>query len=173
MISFLYRWTYPILLVLPSLQESSLYSILKEITNDCLMQPIQTDKCIDTLRSDQNIKHLVFEVTSVSVEERDRLLEVVSALDSIETIYLLGKPPETKEQRNKFFTDFDKVCMFCEDKDQLAVQLVLDMASNCRISGNQCIETGDKGTAREHFQRGMDLYDGLKKFMKPTPPKVL
>jgi hypothetical protein len=136
------------------------------------MRPIQIDKCIDKLQSDENIKNLVFEVASISIQELDHVLKAVSSLDSIESIYLLGKPPETKEQLNTFFTDFDKICMFCEDEDQLAVQLVLDMASNCRISGNQCTAAGDRDTARKHFQRGMDLYDGLKKFINTTPRKV-
>lgn len=172
MMIFLYRWTYPVLLVVSSLQESPLYSILKDITNDCLMPPIQTDKCIETLRSNEKIENLVFDVASISVDDRDRLLKNITLLDNIESIYLLGKPPETKEQRNKFFTDFDKVCMFCEDRDQLAVQLVLNMASNCRIFGNQCNADGDRDTARKYFQRGMDLYDGLKKFIDATPRKV-
>ncbi len=165
----MYRWTYPVLLVSTSLQESPLYSILKNITNDCLMPPVQADHCIDKLRSAQNIKNLVLEVSSISVEERDRILKDISLFESVESIYLLGKPPETKEQRNKFFTDFDKVCIFCEDKDQLALQLALDMASNCRISGNQCAEAGDRANACKYFQRGMDLYDGLKKLISETP----
>jgi hypothetical protein len=156
----------------PSLQETPLYSILKDITGDCLMPPIQTDKCIEALRSNEKKENLVFEVASISVDDRDRLLKAVALLDNIESIYLLGKPPETKEQRNKFFTDFDKVCMFCEDRDQLAVQLALNMASNCRIFGNQCTAAGDRDTAQKYFQRGMDLYDGLKKFIDATPRKV-
>jgi hypothetical protein len=136
------------------------------------MIPVQVNHCINKLGSDQNIKSLVLEVSSISVEERDGVLKAISLFESIESIYLLGKPPETKEQRNKFFTDFDKVCLFCEDADQLAVQLVLDMASNCRISGNECAEAGDKGNACKYFQRGMDLYDGLKKLISETPRTV-
>lgn len=169
--TFLYRWTYPVLLVISSSQESLVYTILKEITNDCLIKPIQTENCYDKLRLNHNVKNLVLEVATISVEERDRLLETVSSLDSIESIYLLGKPPVMKEERNKLFNNFYKVCMFCEDSDQLAVQLVLDMASQCRMSGNQCNAAGDKDTARKHFQRGMDLYDGLKKFIGETSSK--
>ena len=169
---FLYRWTYPVLLVLPSLQDSRLYSILKNITDGCLMLPVQADQCIDKLQSDQKIKDLIFEVSSVPDDKRDCILNAVSSFGGIKSIYLLGKPPETKKQRNELFTNFNKICIFCEDEEQLAVQWVLNMASNCRTAGNQCAETGDKVAAREHFQRGIDLYDRLNIFMNSTRRKV-
>jgi len=143
---------------------------LKNITDGCLISPIQADKCIDRLQSDQQVKDVVFEISSVSADERDRVLEAVSSIDNIESIYLLGKQPETKEERNAFFTRFDKVCIFCEDEGQLAVQCVLNMANNCRIIANECVEAGNKDIAREHFQRGMDLYDRLRKFIDGTRP---
>jgi hypothetical protein len=136
------------------------------------MPPVQIDQCIDKLQSNQSIKSLVLDLSTISVEERDRILKSISSFESIESIYLLGKPPETKEQRNKFFTDFDKVCLFCEDANQLAVQLTLDMVSDCRILGKQCAEAGDKDNACKYFQRGVDLYEGLKKLIRETPHAV-
>jgi len=40
------------------------------------------------------------------------------------------------------------------------------------MSGNQCNAVGDKDTARKHFQRAMDLYDGLKQFIGATSHKM-
>lgn len=169
---FLYRWTYPVLVVVPTLQESAVYPILKEISGDCLIQPISIEECVDKLKENQNISNLILEIASVSVNERDDLIKTVSTIGSIDSIYLHGKPPEKKQLRNEFFTNFDKVCIFCEDSDQLAVQLVLDMASQCRMFGNQCSEANDKDTGRKHFQRAMDLYDGLNKFIGKTKRKI-
>ena len=169
----MYRWTYPILLVSASLQEPSLFSILKNVTNDVLMPPVQINQCIDILQSDRSIKSLVLDVSTLSVGERDRILKSISSFDNIESIYLLGKPSETKEQRNQFFTDFGKVRLFCEDADQVAVQLTLDMASDCRILGKEYAAAGDKSNACKYFQRGVDLYEGLKKLISETPQAVL
>ncbi|CAF1148154.1 unnamed protein product [Rotaria sordida] len=162
------QWIYPVLLVLSSPETARLYSILKNITDSCLIPPIQTDECNDKLKSYQQIKELVLEFPSnISVTDRDRILSEISSFDNIQSIYLLGKPPETKKQRNEFFNQFDKVCIFCEDEEQIAVQWILDTASRCRMFGNQCIKTGDKAVASEHFQRGIELYERLKEFMKP------
>ncbi|CAF2993781.1 unnamed protein product [Rotaria sp. Silwood2] len=147
------KWIYPVLLVLPSLEQSQLYSILQDITDDCIIPTIQIDKCIDKLKSNQQIKDFIFDVSSVSVDDRNRILDAVSSLNNITSIYLLGKSPETKKERNEFFKQFDKVCIFCEDHEQLAVQWALDTASHCRICGNQCAKADDKNAAREHFQR--------------------
>ncbi|CAF3687228.1 unnamed protein product [Rotaria sp. Silwood1] len=166
------QWTYPVLLILPSLEKSPLYSVLKVITNGCLMSPILIDECNDKLKSYQQIKELILEVSSISVSERDRMLTEISSFDNIQSIYLLGKPPETKQQRNEFFNRFDKVCIFCDDEEQIAVQWVLDTANHCRISANQYIKAGDKAVASEHFQRGIELYDRLKDFIKSTQRQV-
>ncbi|CAF4971269.1 unnamed protein product [Rotaria sp. Silwood1] len=166
------QWIYPVLLILPSLEKSPLYSVLKVITNGCLMSPILIDECNDKLKSYQQIKELILEVSSISVSERDRMLTEISSFDNIQSIYLLGKPPETKQQRNEFFNRFDKVCIFCDDEEQIAVQWVLDTANHCRISANQYIKAGDKAVASEHFQRGIELYDRLKDFIKSTQRQV-
>ncbi len=92
-------------------------------------------------------------------------------MDHIESIYLLGKPLETNEQQNDFFTKFPKVCIFCEDEGQLVLRWALDTVEECRKLGDQYIKEGKKDTARIHFQRGMQLFDGLGKLMNASEQK--
>ncbi|CAF1353694.1 unnamed protein product [Rotaria sp. Silwood1] len=115
---------------------------------------------------------LVIDVSSLSVNDRDHVLEAVSSLDNITSIYLLGKSPGTKKQQDEFLNRFDKICIFCENHEKLVVQWALDTASHCRIFGNQCTKTGDKNAVREHFQRGINIYDDLN-FMTASSTTVL
>ncbi|CAF5190767.1 unnamed protein product, partial [Rotaria sp. Silwood1] len=72
----------------------------------------------------------------------------------------------------EFLNRFDKICIFCENHEKLVVQWALDTASHCRIFGNQCTKTGDKNAVREHFQRGINIYDDLSKLINRTQYKV-
>jgi hypothetical protein len=161
----LHSWVYPVLLVLRSLQKSQLYSVLNNITGEHLMAPISPHECNTKQQLSKNITTVLADVSSLSVDERDYLLDTFSSNDHIESIYLFGKPPETSQQWNEFFTKFPKVCIFCDDQGQLVIRWTLDMINDCRISGNQCNEKGDRTTARTHFQRGIDLYSQLRDFI--------
>ena len=164
-IKFLYRWTYPVIFVVSSQAGSQLHSILKKLTDDCLTEPIHFDGCVDKLKSNQKIRNVIFEVLSLSVDDRNNMLKAISSFKNIKSIYLLGKPSETKEKQHEFLRRFEKVRIFCEEQDQLAVQWVLDMADECRIAANQFVATNDKSTAREHLQRSLNLYEHLSKFI--------
>jgi hypothetical protein len=149
-------------------QEVRLYSIFNDLTDGHLMASASVREYETKIKSNKQIKSLVVDVSSISSERRHHLLDVFSSIDHIESIYLLGKPPEISKDWSQFFTQFPKVCMFCEDEKHLAVRWVLDMANACRMSGNRCNEEGDRITAREHFQRGVDLYERLRKFIGAT-----
>jgi len=124
------------------------------------------------LESNQQVKSIIFEISTDSIDERDRLLEGISSANHIESIYLLGKPPNTSEQRYTFFTRFCKVSIFCEDEEQLAVRWALDTANELRRLGGQCATTGNVELAREYFQRGKELYKHLTKLIDQTRSKV-
>jgi len=167
---FLFRWTYPVLLVLSSLKESRLHSIFNDLTDGHLMTSISIHEYDTKLHLNKKIKNLVVEISCIT-ENRDYLLNAFSSTDHIESIYLLGKPPETNEERSEFFTRFPKVCIFCEDEGQLALRWAMDTAEECRALGDHYIKEGKKDIAREHFQRGMQLFDRLGKLIDSTRQK--
>jgi len=136
------------------------------------MPPSLAQECFTTLQSSKQVKSIIFEILNDSIDERDRLLKDFSSIDYIESVYLLGKPPETRELQHAFFTSFCKVSMFCDDEEQLAVRWALDTANEFRRLGGQCADAGNIDLAREHFQRGEKLYDGLAKLIDKTRPKM-
>ncbi|CAM4937122.1 unnamed protein product [Rotaria socialis] len=165
MVKNINEWTYPFLLVLHSSHQSRLHSILFDLTDGHLMPPSLPHECLTKLESNKQVKSIVLEMLSDSVDERDRVLKDFSSVDHIESIYLLGKPPEMSEQRYKFFTSFHKVSIFCEDEEELAVRWALDTANEFRQLGGQCAEAGNIDSAREYFQRGKELYKHLAKII--------
>jgi hypothetical protein len=136
------------------------------------MPPCLPHEYLIKLESNKQVKSIVFEIVTDSIDEQDRLLEEFSSVDHIESIYLLGKPPETSEQRCTFFTRFCKVSLFCDDEEQLAVRWALDTANEFRRLGGQCAAAGNVDSANEYFQRGKDLYKRLGKLIDQTRPKM-
>ena len=132
------------------------------------MVPITIHGYETTVQPNLQIESLVVDVSSISHERRDHLLNLVSSNDHIKSIYLLGTPPEISEEWSTFFTRFPKVCLFCEDEKHLAIRWALNTTNDCRSVGIQCKEQGDQTTARMHFQRGIDLYDRLRKLIDTT-----
>jgi hypothetical protein len=136
------------------------------------MPPSLPRESLAMLESNKLIKSIVFEILTDSIDERDRLLKDFSSVDHVESIYLLGKPPEMSEERYKFFTTFWKVSIFCEDAEELAVRWVLDTANEFRRLGGQCANAGNIDTARDYFQRGKELYKRLDKLIDQTRPTI-
>ena len=131
------------------------------------MPPVQDDICIETLlHSNLQVKNIIVEVSSITLDELERLLEKVSVIDHVEWIYVLGEPPNNRADRNQFFNRFSQVCIFSSDEQEIAVKWILDTINNCRFLGNQFSQSGDKASARKYFQRGLDLYNSLEKFFE-------
>lgn len=146
--------------------------MLSELTDGHLRSPVPPHQCSSILAANKEINTIVFEILTESVDERDRLLKEFSSLDQIKSIYLLGKPPQTSEERNKFFTSFRKVAIFCDDEEELAVRWALDTANDFRKLGGHWSRSGNTDLGREYFKRGRQLYDHLDKLIDQTRPKM-
>ncbi|CAF1442129.1 unnamed protein product [Adineta steineri] len=162
------EWTYPCLLVLQAAHQSRLHSILCDLTADHLMPPCLPHEWLTNIIANEQVKSIVFEISTNSVDERDRLLKDFSSINQVESIYVLGKQPETREERDKFLSSFCKVAIFCQDEEELAVRWALDTANQFRRLGGQCADAGNTDLARQYFQRGKDLYKGLAKIIDET-----
>ncbi len=126
---------------------------------------------MDRLHLNEKVKNIVVELIPNSANERDDLLKVLSSIDHIESIYLLGEPPETNEERFEFFAKFPKICVFCKDTGQLAMRWTIDTVEECRTLGDQYIKEGKKEIARLYFERGMQLFKQLGKLIDSTNRK--
>ncbi|CAF1432585.1 unnamed protein product [Adineta steineri] len=161
-------WTYPCLLVLQAAHQSRLHSILYDLTAGHLTPPCLHHEWFTMIKANEQVKSIVFEIPTNFVNERDRLLKDFSSIDQVESIYLLGKQLETKEERSDFSRSFCKVAIFCQDAEELAVRWALDTANQFRRLGGQCADAGNIDLARQYFQRGKDLYKGLAKIIDKT-----
>ena len=145
---------------------------MQSLADGHLVPDVEAEVCLTTLKSNQHITSICFELADISTEERDRLLTDFSAVNHIESIYLVGKPPETSERRNAFFTRFHKVCIFCEDEEEVAVRWALDTATERRRLGSQYAKEGMIDLARETFQQGKQIYARLAELIDKTESKV-
>ena len=123
---------------------------------------------MEKLNLHKKVKSMVIELSSVCNDERDSLLKILSCHDSVEVIYLLGKPPQTDEDQVEFYTRFPKTCIFCEDPRQLAVRWTMDSIEECRMLGDQQITESRKDIARLYYHRGMQLLDVLSRLINPA-----
>lgn len=160
------RETHLTLTIRTSSEQSQLYPLLNAFASNRLIPPVQSDRCIETLQSNPKIKNIIVEVPSIPLDELERLLEKVSGIDHVEWIYVLGKPPNNRDERNTFLNRFSQVCIFSSDEQEIAVKWILDTINNYRLLGNQLSQSGDKASARKYFQRGLDLYNSLEKFFE-------
>ena len=157
------RWNYSVQLILTSIENNRLYSIFKELTEEHLLPPTLIDQDLSTLVLNTNVKNLVVQISTLSVDKRDELLKRFSSIDHIDSIYLLGKSIENKEERLKFFREYPKVCIFCENEEKLVLRWSLDTIEEYRTLGDQYIEQKNKDLARDFYQRGIVLFDEMKK----------
>jgi hypothetical protein len=162
---FLYRWICPLLLVLSAQQECRLYQILLDLTDGCLLPPIQINECLEMLNTNGYISGILFDTTSISSHESDDLLAKISTFQHIKSIYLLGRPSESTEERKKYIARFATHCTYQQDEEQLAVQVLLDIIIHCRMLGNKYTRSTDIDNAQKHFQRVIDMYERLKNFI--------
>ena len=165
MIVFVSRWTYPVLLVLPIADQHGLYSIFNDITGGQIVHPVLTHECHIKIRSDKQIKSLILQIPSASIDDLNRLLGDYSSIEHIESIYLLGKVLEKSEERNAVLNRFHKVCMLCDDEGHLVVRWALNTVNEFRVLAVQHAEAGDNDTSDKYFQRAMKLCDRLAEFI--------
>ena len=145
---------------------------MAELTDGHLRYPVSPHQCSSILAANKEINTIVFTISTDPIAERDRLLKEISSLDQIKSIYLLGKPPHTSEERYQFFSSFRKVAIFCDDEEELAVRWALDTANDFRKLGGHWAQSGNIDLAREYFQRGRQLYDRLDKLIDQTRPNI-
>jgi len=112
-----------------------------------------------------NVKNLVIQISTLSVDKRNKLLEICSSKVHIKSIYLLGKLVGTKDEQLKFFQQYPKVCILCEDEGELALRWSLDTIEEYRTLGDQSVKQ-NKNTARQFYQRGMILFDHINKLFQ-------
>ncbi|CAF1469538.1 unnamed protein product [Adineta steineri] len=166
------EWIYPCLLVLQAAHQSRLHSILYDLTDGHLIPPCLPHEWLTMIEANEEVKSIVFEISTNSVDERDRLLKDFSSIDQVESIYVLGEQSETREERYKFLSSFCKVAIFCKDEEELAVRWALDTANQFRRLGGQYADAGKTDLARQYFQRGKDLYKGLAKIIDQTKSMI-
>lgn len=156
---------YPVLLVLSSSDQSRLLPIFHDITNEHLFTPISMQQCVKNLSLHKQVKSIAVELSIIHPDERDSLLEVLSSYPSVDSIYILGKPSTTDEERSKYFTRFPKISIFCENPTQLVIRWMMDTIEDYRTLGDQQIKENQKSKARIFYHRGMQLFDQLSKLI--------
>ena len=123
-------------------------------------------------RTNKKITNLIIEIESLTSDRQKRLISEISTIDHVDSIYLLGKPPEKDNERGEIFFRFRKVCIFCENEEQLALRWALNISENCRTLGDRYIKSDEIDLAREQYDRGIALYKKFANFIEKNGEKV-
>lgn len=161
MISF--RWLYPALVISKSNAENStLYVELEHFTDGHLMYPIGIDDYEKQSKSNTDIKSIILDASSISNNERDRQLTIISSDLHIESIYILGEAPNPGEEWSEFLKQFPKTQMFFDNEKELAVRWVLDISFEYRRMAMNHKRNRNESMAQQCMQRCLDLCKRLK-----------
>jgi ElaB/YqjD/DUF883 family membrane-anchored ribosome-binding protein len=123
-------------------------------TNDWLTQLKQTKQFT-----------LFIDTSNISFKDQDDLLNDISKLEHVHSVYIQGIPPNLDVDRKSFFSKYPIIKAMAENEQPLIVQWVTDTANEYRKTGDIYIEKGDKDKAQACFIKGVALYNRLSSFL--------
>jgi hypothetical protein len=101
-----------------------------------------------------------------SWKDLDQLLNEISQLRHIHSVYIGGTPPEDDNDRQYFFSKYPIIKAISENEQSLIVQWAMDTANEYKKIGDMYIKKGEKEKAHFHFSQGVTLYKRLSEFLK-------
>ena len=101
----------------------------------------------------------------MSFEDQDHLLNQLSPLKHIRSVYIRGTPPENDGDRQDFFSKYPTIRAMFENEQSLAVQWTMDTANEYKKTVDMCIRRGEKDKAQQCFAQGVALYKHLSTFL--------
>lgn len=156
---------YPVLLVLPSLDQSRLLSIFHNITDEHLLTPILIEQSQKNLSLHKKVKSIAVELSTTHSDERNSLLEVLSSYPSVDSIYILTIQSSTHQERRELCTRFPKICILCEDPTKLVLRWIMNTIEDYWTLGDRQIKENQKSNAQVSYDHGMKLVDQLSKLI--------
>ena len=163
-----YRSIYAAFLLTDKPDETHLMKILQDFTVDDPIESVSIDRCTTAYYSNPQVKNIIIELSNMSSEKIDRLLEEFSSTSNIESIYLVGTPPTSKTERDQFFRRYPKISIFSADEEEVAVYWLLDTVNYFRRSGNEFKKSKDIDAARTYYEKATTSYKRLQSFIEKT-----
>jgi hypothetical protein len=108
---------------------------------------------------------LIIDMFNMSLKEQDDLLNELSQLKHIHSLYIRGTPPEHDDDREYFFSKYPMIKAMFANEQSLVVQWAMDTANEYRKIGDMYIAKGEKDKAQVVFAQGIALYKRLSSFL--------
>ncbi|CAF0856520.1 unnamed protein product [Rotaria sordida] len=151
-------------LQLSSTIQSQIPQILNQLTDHHLQIFNQKEDFLNQLQCcEQTISFI--DISNISLDEQNYLLDTISELNNVYYIYLRGIPSEDDDECSNFFRRYPKIKAMFENEQRLMVQWAIDTANEYKKTGDMYIEKGDKDNGRKCFEQGITLYKRLSAFL--------
>ncbi len=153
-----------ILLQISSPKESQLSESLHKLTGGRLSVLNETSALLTQLKQCQQ-STIVIDMFNKSLEDQDKLLNEISQLKHIHSVYIRGTPPEDDDARQNFFSKYPFIRAMFENEQSLIAQWAMDTANEYKKIGDMYIRKGEKEKAQLRFSQGVALYKSLSEFL--------
>jgi hypothetical protein len=144
--------------------ESKLPAIFEKLTNGHLQIFNDVSSCRAELTQNKSTR-IVIDICGISSEERANLLNDLSELEYLYSVYIRDVPPVEDDEREAFFSRYSIISAMFDDEQRLVVQWVLDTVNEYKKTGDMYVDNGDKDKAAECFAEGVALYKRLSTFL--------
>ncbi|CAF1202889.1 unnamed protein product [Rotaria sp. Silwood1] len=144
--------------------ESQIPQILNQFSDHCLQTFNHKEDFLKQIQCYEQAISFI-DVSNISSDERNCLLDTISQLDHVYYIYIRGIPSEDDVERSDFFRRYPKIKAMFENEQRLMVQWAIDTANEYKKTGDMYIEKGDKDNGRKCFEQGITLYKRLSVFL--------
>ncbi|CAF2240458.1 unnamed protein product [Rotaria magnacalcarata] len=131
---------------------SELPQILNRLTDHHLHIFHQKDDFLNQLKCCEQAV-IFIDVSDVSLNEQNYLLDSISEVDDVYYLYIRGCPSDDDDERCYFFRRYPKIKAMFENEQRLMVQWAVDTANEYKTMGDAYIEKGDKENGRKCFEQ--------------------
>jgi hypothetical protein len=154
-----------VVLQLSSTVQSQLAAILNQLTDHHFELFNEKEDCLNQLKHSEQAT-IFIDISDISTDEQNRLLDNISELDNVYFIYIRGMiSNDDDDERNNFFRRYPKIKAMFENEQRLMVQWAMDTANEYKNAGDIYVERGDKDRGRQCFEQGISLYKRLSIFL--------
>jgi len=154
-----------LVLQLSSTVQSQLAAILNQLTDHHFELFNEKEDCLNQLKRSEQAT-IFIDISDISSDEQNRLLDNISELDNVYFIYIRGMMlQDDDDERSNFFRRYPKIKAMFENEQRLMVQWTIDTANEYKNAGDIYVERGDKDRGRQCFEQGISLYKGLSIFL--------
>ena len=108
---------------------------------------------------------LIIDMVNIPFKAQDDLLNDLSKLKHIHSLYIRGSLPKNEDDRTYLFTKYPFIKALLENEQSLIAQWAMDTVNEYKQLGDLYVKQGNKDKAQECFDEGVALNKRLSAFL--------